>query len=57
MVTYLQTRAVSVEEMREGTKLQCHLLQFLALDLKKESLEFLQVHRNRKPLMSGKSPV
>ena len=34
---YLQTRAVSVEEMREGTKLQCHLLQFLALDLKKES--------------------
>ena len=35
MVTYLQTRAVSVEEMREDTKLQCHLLQFLALDLKK----------------------
>ena len=54
MVTYLQTTPVSVEEMREGTKLQCHLLQFLALDLKKENLEFLQVHRSRKPLMSDR---
>ena len=54
---YLQTRAVSVEEMREGTKLQCRLLQFLVLDLKKGSPEFLQVLRSRKPLMSGKSVV
>ena len=46
--------------MREGTKLflaaflalSSSLLQFLALDLKKENLEFLQVHRSRKPQMS-----
>ena len=46
--------------MREGTKLflaaflalSSSLLQFLALDLKKENLEFLQVHRSRKPRMS-----
>lgn len=33
-------------EMREGSKLQCHPLQFLERDLRKESPGFLQVHRS-----------
>lgn len=56
IVMCLQTRAALVEEMRDGTKLQSLPLLFPALGLKKEIPEFLQVHRSRNPLMSGKVP-